>query len=107
VNGSCPRQAGHGVQQRIGCAGRSAIDQKDAIGGGLRNDIGFPGKAQNEQIIAQSEDTSGFRRLLRAYPAAAQDWFANKNQSAANRGFQYLSTRFHRINWTEPDFPVL
>ena len=41
VNRATAGQAGDGFHQRVGGTGGSTIDEQDAVGAGLRHDIGF------------------------------------------------------------------
>jgi hypothetical protein len=65
VNRAVARQDGDGFHQRIGSASRSSVDQHDAAGAGLSDDIGFPGDTQDEQILAQSQGGGALGQRLR------------------------------------------
>jgi hypothetical protein len=60
VNRTGSRQAGDRFHQRVGTARRCAIDEQDAVGAGVRNNITFSADADDEQIVAQSQDARGF-----------------------------------------------
>ena len=50
------RQRGHRLQQRARRPRRHAIHQHDAVSADVRDDVGLPGKAQDEEIVGQPLD---------------------------------------------------
>src|SRR5262249_50984244 len=51
VNTTAPGQAAHSFHQSIGSGGGSAVDEDHTVSTGLRDDISFSRKSQDEQIV--------------------------------------------------------
>ncbi len=83
--------------QRVGSFRRPAIDKQDAARSGLRENVGFSGKTEQEQIVAQLLRDRGVDRglcgLAPPKPRSGEGGRAqNEPRSAADCGLQDLST---------------
>ena len=65
VNRAAAGQTSNGFHQRVGRAGGSAVDEHDAVRRGVRDDVGFAGDLQDEQIVSEAQRARTFRRRLR------------------------------------------
>jgi hypothetical protein len=72
MNRSTAGQADHRFQQRLGRARRCAIDEEHTTAGRLRNDVGFAGNRDDEQIVAESNGACRVRRRLRRVRSEAE-----------------------------------
>ena len=65
VHRTAAGQAGDRLHQRIGTrAADAAVDQQHAAAGRVRDDVGFAGNRDDEQVVGQSEGARVRRGLL-------------------------------------------
>ena len=87
LNRTASRQAGDRFHQRSGGAGRCAINEEDTLGAGARKNITFSGNADDEQIVAQSDNARGFGYGLRRGRNQASNRRAQSEPRGADRPF--------------------
>ncbi len=103
------RQSGDGVHQRIDSRRRSPIDEHDAIGRGVRDDVSFSRDRHDEQVVAEPQNICALIRTsgdcLHSRRSKALNRRGGNDAGGAQRGLQDVPTCVMALVQTRPAVP--